>query len=114
MAGESIPTPVTQTNVYYQKPVQQYSAPLPPNGSTFPYDGGPSSLVPMPNPAQEVNPVSKPGVVIPKDGKLVSLPTQATGGTTQVGIAQRVNMPRVSFPAYGDEPIVPAPRKTPR
>lgn len=115
MAGESIPTPITQTNVYYSTPVQQpYGTQLPPNGSTFPYDGGPPSLVPMPGPGKDINPASKPGIVIPKDGKLVSLPTQATGGTTQVGIPQRVNTPRVNFPAYGEEPIVPVPRKTPR
>lgn len=107
IADGSIPTAVTQTNINYPMTVQ-------PNAGTFPYNGGPSSLVPMPGPIQDVNPASKPGGVIPLDGRLVSLSTQMTGGTMQISAPQQATTPRISYPAYGEEPIVPAPRKTTR
>ena len=105
IADGSIPTAVTPTNVYYQMPMQ-------PSPGSFPYNGGPSSLVPMPSPTPDINPASKPGGVLPLDGRLVSLPTQMTGGTMQISVPQQTVTPRVSYPAYGEEPIVPAPRKT--
>ncbi len=116
IAGEALAPPATnlQAPSYYRAPApQQYVPPMPPaNGSgTFPYDGGPRSPVPMPNPEQA------PRGIIPIDGRLVSLPTEISGGTTQVGAPaspRNTVQPRVTYPAYGEEPIVPAPRKTGR
>jgi len=106
--------PATQTNLYYQAPSPNKQVPpMPlPNDGTYQYNGGPGSPIPMPPPG-DMNPTSKPGGNVPLDGRLVSLPTQMTGGTSQVGAVSRTQTatPRISYPAYGDEPIVPAPRK---
>jgi hypothetical protein len=116
IAGEAVPPPVTQAKIYYQTPAQQQYAPpqpLPSGNGTFPYDGGPPSPIPMPAPGADTNPASKPGGTVPLDGRLVSLPTQMTGGTSQYGAVSttKTAAPRISYPAYGDEPITPAPRK---
>src|ERR1017187_2810614 len=111
ISGEALPPPATTVQGSYPAPApQQYVPPMPPPGGTFQYDGGPRSIVPMPNSNEP------PLVVIPIDGKLVSLPTQITGGTSQVGMpaAPRTGEPRATYPAYGEEPITPAPRKTQR
>jgi hypothetical protein len=84
------------------------------NGNgTYPYDGGPLSPIPMPNPYEPQR------GVVPIDGRLVS--TTVTGSTSQFGAppasaapAKTQSAPRVSYPAYGEEPIPPAPRKTSR
>jgi hypothetical protein len=55
----------------------------------------------MPNPSDPPRPV-------PIDGKLVSLPDQNKTTTPPPGT------PRVEYPAYGEEPIAPVPRKTVR
>jgi hypothetical protein len=123
IAGEAVPPPATtlQANFYLRTPTQQqYSAPMPmpSNGNgTFQYDGGPRSPIPLPNPAQETNPANGPRGIIPIDGRLVSLPAEASGGTSQVGtpLASRAtSAPRAAYPAYGEEPITPVPRKTSR
>jgi hypothetical protein len=118
ISGEGVPPPATtlQGTGYSQAPAQRpYVTPIPPaNGDgTFQYDGGPRSPIPMPNP--ETNPANRPNGILPIDGKLVSLPTATTGGTSQYRTsAQQPSTPRVSYPAYGEEPITPAPRKTTR
>lgn len=108
IAGESVAPPATTLN--YQGP-QPYVPPMPPaDNGTYPYNGGPSSPVPMPN----AEPA--PRGIIPIDGRLVSLPSEISGGTSQVGVpaAKTQTTPRVSYPAYGEEPIPPAPRKVNR
>jgi hypothetical protein len=125
IAGEAIAPPATtlQGASYYQAPApRQYVPPMPPpdggNGNgTYPYDGGPRSPIPMPNP--DMNPAKAPQGILPADGKLVSLPNEATGGvsvplTHQPTSTTSTSVPRVTYPAYGDEPIAPAPRKTSR
>jgi hypothetical protein len=110
IAGESVLPPVTtlQGNGYYQVPAsQQYAPPMPPpiNGNgTFQYDGGPRSPIPMPIPDPETSPAKTPRGIIPIDGRLVSLPTQATGGVSVpfTHVPASTSVPRVSYPAYGE------------
>jgi len=99
----------------YSEPV-----PLPGGNSTFPYNGGPSAPIPMPAPNNPVQPGQKIGDpsnnrgIIPLDGKLVSLPNETTGGFTPVTAPSRTVVtpqtrtpaatPRVTYPAYGEEP----------
>jgi hypothetical protein len=110
IAGETVSRPATTLQSSYQSPVpvqQQYVPPMPPasNGNgTFQYDGGPRSVIPMP---AETNPASTPRSIIPTDGRLVSLPTQTTGGTSQISTRPtttraKTSEPRVSYPAYGE------------
>jgi hypothetical protein len=96
--GEMVAAPMSTVQRTYQAPAGQPNVPPKPKASdgTFPYNGGPSAPRPMP----ETKPAPK---APPVDGKLVSLPNENTGGAPA---------PRVAFPAYGDEPIAPAPRKT--
>jgi hypothetical protein len=126
IAGQAAPTVTLQQANYYSPapassqptPGQRFSEPIPaPGGNgTFPYDGGPRSPIPMPAPGAEVNPANDRGI-IPLDGKLVSIPNETTGGFSPVGFpsaqprATTTTTPRVSYPAYGDEPIPAAPRK---
>ena len=82
---------------------------------TFPYDGGPQSSLPLPG-KDGVGPASSPRPMVPLKGKLVSLPQETTGGTTQIiqfvglGIASPVPAPTAapySYPAYGEQPLPP-------
>jgi len=122
-------------------PYYQNGNPLPPvlngnqvppgqNGNgTFPYDGGPTNPVPLPvDPAIPTN--GQPsGNVVPLDGKLVSLPHQTTGGIASVVTPEiqklryvsltntsttSSNQPSatpITYPAYGEQAIVPVRRK---
>lgn len=79
----------------------------------FFYDGDPREPVPMPNRPVQPNPGAPR--VVPIDGRFVSLPSQMTGDVTQIyepGPAPTTAppTPRVTYPAYGEEPIYPAPR----
>ncbi|MFN4260629.1 MAG: hypothetical protein ACK4RK_15140 [Gemmataceae bacterium] len=70
---------------------QQPAAPPPnssPNNGTFQYDGGPSNPVPMPKTNPATNPV--PTILVPLEGKLVSLPARPAAQPTYV------------YPAYGE------------
>ena len=106
IAGENVAAPVTTVQGTYQGPApQQYVPPMPPAGNgTFQYDGGPRQ--PIPAPVPDINPAKGTRGSVPIDGKLVSLPA-----IPLVNLPQSV-APRTAYPAYGDEPIVPAPRKT--
>jgi len=100
----------------------------PQDSGTFPYDGGPKNPLPMPmpNPGDAPNPMKAgPRPTIPLDGKLVSLPTEAIGGSSPVAHdVQRLHYvsltntsaspapARAAYPAYGEQPIPSAPRKT--
>jgi hypothetical protein len=122
VAGDVSP-PVTltvQSNNYTQAPPAQASPQFlqgPFGTGTFPYDGGPRAPIPMPNPG-DINPMKAPQGLVPLDGKLVSLsPTTITGGfLPDAPRNQKTNAPsaapaRVAYPAYGEEPIAPAPKK---
>jgi hypothetical protein len=108
IAGESVAPPVTtlQGNGYYQaSPQYAPPTPSPVNGNgTFQYDGGPRSPIPMPIPDSETNPAKTPRGIIPIDGRLVSLPTQATGGVSVpfTHVPAKTSVPRVTYPAYGE------------
>jgi hypothetical protein len=109
IAMDSVSPPVTmlQGNAYYQAPApQQYGPLMPPiNGNgTFQYDGGPRSPIPMPSPDPETNPAKTPRGIIPIDGRLVSMPTQATGGVSVpfTHVPASTSVPRVTYPAYGE------------
>jgi len=118
-----------RTNVQVM-PVQ----PMPPviNGNgggdgTYPYNGGPRQIVPMPPAANDSPaPMRNPGAIIPLDGKLVSLPRQTGGGVSLVSTpatqgwnyaangnnaAVRLTATRIEYPAYGEN-SVPTPLKT--
>jgi hypothetical protein len=121
MAGSPAPTMTLQGASNYQPAPGQYVPQAPAGGDgTFPYDGGPRNVIPVPMPG-DTNPAKNPGVV-PLDGKLVSSPTKASGGIAPVSTPeiQRLNYvgstsatpARVTYPAYGDEPLPVAPRKT--
>ena len=106
-AGDSLPPATTlEASGYYQASApQQYAPQAPINGNgTFQYDGGPRSPIPMPIPAQESNPAKTPRGIIPIDGRLVSLPTQATGGVSVplTHVPAKTSAPRVTYPAYGE------------
>lgn len=108
-AGDSAPATTIPGGAYSQAPATT-------NGDgTFSYDGNPRILVPMPSPGNKTNPA--PGV-LPIDGKLVSLPNEVSGGVLPVGLPTperaAAPAPRVTYRAYGDEPIAPAPRKVNR
>ena len=132
------PAPIVSqsTNIYTQPP--SYALPngtnpsvqLPPgpNGNgTYPYNGGPSNPVPLPQADNPLPMNGGPGGVIPLDGKLVSLPSETGVTLSQVATPdiQRlryVSLPhspianttpaRITYPAYGEQPIAPLPRKT--
>ena len=106
IAGEAVSPPATTLQSNYQVPQRQYAPPMPPalNGNgTFQYDGGPRSVIPMP---AETNPANAPRRIIPTDGRLVSLPTETTGGTSPISTLPttraKTSAPRVSYPAYGE------------
>ena len=109
VAGETPPPVTLQSNYPAQLP-RTYVPPMPPaqGEGPFPYDGDPRNLVPLPAP--QPNPAAPR--IIPIDGRLVSLPNEISGGVSQIGTpTPRAPVPRVPYPAYGDEPITPAPRK---
>jgi hypothetical protein len=116
IAGQVQQAATVQGNGSYQSPAPQIFIPHGNSDGTFPYDGDPRNVVPMPSQNNRPNPA--PGV-LPIDGKLVSLPNEINGGVLPVGLPAppRVSTPtapRVTYPAYGDEPIAPAPRKVDR
>jgi len=104
----------------------------PQDNGTFPYDGGPKNPLPMPmpQPGDAPNPMKAgPRPTVPLDGKLVSLPKEAIGGSsplahdvqrlhfvsvtnTSSSPAARPTPARVAYPAYGEQPIPSALRKT--
>jgi hypothetical protein len=102
--GEVLAAPPATTQKF-QVPLPQRATPkMPPAGDgTFPYDGGPRSPIPMP--------VAPDRNVIPIDGKLVSLPTGSVSVPITHVPVSTATTPRVAYPAYGDEPLPPAPRK---
>ena len=87
---------------------------MPSNGD-FPYDGGPQAPVPMPAPNGDINPAGQPRPNVPLDGKLVSLPTEPSGGFAPVTTPETQRLryvvptttktptPRVVYPAYGEQ-----------
>jgi hypothetical protein len=133
IAGDGAPVLTLQGQSNYQPAPSPSPQPLMPpaynynnNGDgTFPYDGGPRN--PIPVPAGNTAPMKGPRGNIPLDGKLVSLPTTTTGGFSPVTTpdmqrfsdvstnapAQSSAAPaRLTYPAYGEQAIPPAPRKT--
>jgi hypothetical protein len=141
-SGISVPTLAFQPNGTSSNPLRSPSY-MPPvtngngnsnsngngngNGNgTYPYNGGPNNPVPLPN--DGTTPMNGPRGNIPLDGKLVSLPTKATGGvspvtlpemqrlhyvsTTAAPVQMKTSPARISYPAYGEQSITPAPRKT--
>jgi hypothetical protein len=75
---------------------------------TFQYNGGPVTPVPMP---YSLTPEIK-NESVPIENGVVFTSTQMSGGTSQHGaVTPAQAMPRVQYPAYGEEPIAPAPRK---
>jgi len=133
IAGDCAPLVTLQSPgvLQAQAPQSRYSEPLMPpadgGNGTYPYNGGPVNPVPLP----DNNPVptnNGPRGIVPLDGKLVSLPSETTGGVSPTSLgAQRYSFvsttnvaapiqlnpapTRIAYPAYGDEPIRPAPRK---
>jgi len=100
-----------------------------PNGNgngTYPYDGGPSNPVPVPPGDISVPTNGNPGA-IPREGKLVSLPSKTGVVLSQASIPEtqrlryvsymgtQTSQPapavRINYPAYGEQPIAPVPRK---
>lgn len=80
---------------------------------TYPYNGGPASVIPMP-----AAPLNKLQPSLPVDGKLVTLPTETRGGfspvtspdiqrlryvTTPAATATPAAPIRVKYPAYGEK-----------
>lgn len=101
-AGDIMPQAVTlqQTSGSFAQ-----AQPPMPTGSlgngTYRYDGEPRNLVPMPGQTSPARPA--PGL-LPASGRLVSLPTEITGGFSPVGIPAPTVVPaqRVTYPAYGE------------
>jgi len=134
---QQVPVLPQSTPLYSQAPA--YVTPAPqqqpllqqPNVNTYPYNGGPVNPVPAPQGGDNPVPMnSKPGV-IPLDGRLVSLPGETRGGVSPVVTPDIQKLRYVSFtdtptpqapaiapttrfsyPAYGEQPITPAPRRT--
>ncbi len=130
-SAQSAPVVVTLAPQAVQPaaPVYQAQAPAPqllpapapvaaPQQATYPYDGGPKALVPMPN-ADTVDPTFGPRPTVPVQGKLVYLPAETTGGSTQLhtvslqtSVAQQpAAAPRYSYPAYGEQSLPPVTRR---
>jgi len=116
IAGETLPAPLATMQGAPAYAAPQYTPPMPPPGNgTYPYNGGPNAPVPMPNAVP--NQGNPPAPTLPIDGRLVSLPATFSGGVNAFGPhstpapAAPTPAPRVSYPAYGEEPITPAPRR---
>jgi hypothetical protein len=128
IVGQSAPTVNLQASYYSEPPAYnqpfQGTLPLPGGNGTYPYNGGPSQPIPMPAPSGDANPANDRGI-IPLDGKLVSFPSQTTGGFSPVGLSavqprsstttvpvpapaskttKTAPLPRVIYPAYGEAP----------
>jgi hypothetical protein len=129
IAGVNAPVATLQQSTYAPAPTQNYApgySPEPSGNGTFPYDGGPRNVMPMP-PADGPAPMNgQPRGTIPLDGKLAGMPRETTGGVSPVVTPdiQRLNyvsytsaapqtstQPRYTYPAYGEQPLPPAPRK---
>jgi len=100
-------------------PLPSAAPQTPASPQTFPYDGGPQAPLPMP----QTDPASGPRPTVPLQGKVVSLPMETTGGTSQlymVGLgthqpaasssAATPAQTRYTYPAYGEQQL-PAVRK---
>jgi hypothetical protein len=119
-------TPSTTTSPYAQTPLPQII-----EGdvnSTYPYDGGPRSPLPMPGPDDAASPMKAPRPTVPLEGRLVSLPKETTGGTTPVRVSPFVSLrldtpsapaatpaparpaTRYTYPAYGEQKLPPVTR----
>ena len=126
-AGEVAPTVTLQSASYSMLPApqaytpqptaprpSQYVPPMPPAGDrSFRYDGEPRNIVPTPAPTN-VDPVKGPQRLVPLDGKFVSFggvsPIPSPNPRNIVGATANSTV-RVSYPAYGEEPIAPVRRK---
>jgi len=120
-------TPVPTPRPYgptQQTPVQPQFVQPPVQNGTFPYNGGPVNPVPLPG--DPPLPTKDPRGTVPLEGKLVSLPRETFGGVGPVVTPEIQKLSYVSlrtsqltttptsysYPAYGEQPITPAPRKT--
>ncbi|MSU79575.1 MAG: hypothetical protein EXS16_15985 [Gemmataceae bacterium] len=122
-AGEEAPTVALQATSRstllappqgYTPPPVRNVPPMPPAGDgSFRYDGEPRNIVPMPAPVN-VDPVKGPQRLVPLDGKLVSFggvsPIPTPNPRNIVGSTASSTV-RISYPAYGEEPIAPVRRK---
>ncbi len=115
--GDAAPTLTLQAK---STPTQRAVPSVPSDGS-FPYDGGPRPTSPAPAPrGPDLNPSKSPQPPLPLEGRLVKLPAESSIGMSSVTSPEiqrlrYVTTPvRVSYPAYGEEPISPAPRKVTR
>ncbi len=98
---------------YTPPPVKNVPLMPPAGDGSFRYDGEPRNIVPMPAPVN-ADPVKGPQGLVPLDGKLVSF-----GGVSPIPTPNPRNIigstasstVRVSYPAYGEEPITPVRRK---
>lgn len=112
IAGSTAPTIPLQTN--YTEPPQSAAQVSRRTNGGFSYDGGPRAPIPMPSPNGEFTPAAQPQPrgIIPIDGKLVSLPTEASGGFAPVTTPEierlryvsttKTTTPRIAYPAYGE------------
>jgi len=73
-----------------------------PNSGTFPYDGGPKSIVPMPPAQEEEAPAIRPGgsSIRPADERFISFPEPDLSART----ASTGNKGKWAYPAYGEQP----------
>lgn len=78
--SESIPAPVPSV------------APVPSTEATFPYDGGPQKVVPLPP--------APPPVVVPGPSKVVPVPSDPPPDTSAVSV---VKPTKFAYPAYGED-----------
>lgn len=85
----------------YQAPE---TTPLPNDNGTYPYDGGPQKMAPVPSGDRRPT--------LPRDGRLVSLPRETTGAVTTLGSTPRTqtSTPRYTYPAYGEALRLPTSR----
>jgi len=126
----STPTAFTQLPVQQAQPAApiQYESAAKPQGlpmpavapsqnQTFPYDGGPQAPLPLPGP-NGVEPSVAPQPSVPLTGKVVSLPRELSGGTSQYTIthlvgfgtatpntAQAPAATSYAYPAYGEQAL---------
>jgi hypothetical protein len=67
-----------------------------PNDGTFPYDGGPSNPVPIPKIEDDKQPLKTPPLLVPLEGRPVSIPTTTAKPAT-----------KITYPAYGEKSSQP-------
>jgi len=114
----------TATQVYqFQSAARPQALPMPvavpAANQTFPYDGGPRQPLPLPS-QESIDPAVGPQPTVPLTGKVVSLPRELGGGTSQyatqlVGFgtpALPAAQPTAAaapssfgYPAYGDQSL---------